>query len=172
MPVFDPHGRLLFIQVAEQAFAQNMPHARMGLLLALVGQIVTTTASVVFARTIEDADASSARNAVSDQRTNEPAPLPSEVAGRAYDFDFVIEIGFHAIKTCMSVMKAEVRIVAVNATNDPDTAFVSRPAMRPCHRSATVAAIEIAMFFEKADAHPARGFTCILGHTLEINRTW
>ena len=26
-PVFDPHSRLLFVQVTEQTFAQNMPHA-------------------------------------------------------------------------------------------------------------------------------------------------
>jgi hypothetical protein len=44
--------------------------------------------------------------------------------------------------------------------------------MRPCHRAAPVAAIKIAMLFEKADAHAARCLTCILGHTLEINRTW
>jgi hypothetical protein len=44
--------------------------------------------------------------------------------------------------------------------------------MRPCHRAATIAASKITMLFEKADAHSARCLTCILGHTLEINRTW
>lgn len=144
----------------------------MGLLLTLVGQIVTTTASVVFARTVEDADAFTTGDAISDQRTDKPVPFPSEVAGRAYDLDLVIEIGFHAIKTCMSVMKAEVRIIAVNAPDDPDTAFISRPAMCPCHRAAPITAIKIAMLFEKADAHFARCLACILAHTLEINRTW
>jgi methionyl-tRNA formyltransferase len=44
----------------------------MGLLLALVGQIVTTTASVVFASAVEDADATSTGDAISDERADEP----------------------------------------------------------------------------------------------------
>jgi hypothetical protein len=133
---------------------------------------MAVAASVVFTSTIQDTDASSTGYAVSDQWADEPVPLSAEVAGRAHDFDLVIKIGFDAIKARVGVMKAEVRIVAVHAPDNADTAFVSRPAMRPCHRSATVTAIEITMLFEEADAHSARGFTCVLGHTLEINRTW
>lgn len=133
---------------------------------------MTATASIILTSAVDDAYALSAGDAISDQWTDKPVPFSSKIAGRAYDLDVIVEVGFHTIKIRVGVMKAKMWIVAIDAPDDPDTALATRPAMRPGDRATLIATAQIAILFEKTDTHTARCLTCILCHTLEINRTW
>ncbi len=110
----------------------------MRVLLAAIGKIIAAAATEVFSAHVEDSDSSSARDAVPNERANEPVAPAAELANRRNDPNLIVHVFFFAVPAGTRISNLKVAVAFSDVGRYPRTAL-SAVGGRPVHRSTDAA---------------------------------